>query len=61
MLRLVCHNVAQLIQAIEKFNVDPRYWAQDLIATLPDFGTASPSDSALVRIGARPSETAEVE
>jgi transposase len=61
MLRLVCHNVAQLIQAIEKFDIDPRYWAQDLIATLPDFGTVSPPDSALVRIGAKPSETAEVE
>ena len=51
MLRLVCHNIAQLIQAVEKFNVDPRYWAQDLIAKLPDFGSVQPPDSALVRLG----------
>jgi hypothetical protein len=61
MLRLVAHNIAQLIQAVEKFNIDPRYWAQDLIAKLPDFGTAMPPDSALVRLGAKPSEPTEAE
>lgn len=53
MLRVVCHNVAQLIQAIEKFDVEPRYWAQDLIAKLPDFGSTQPHKSALVRIGVK--------
>ena len=60
MLRLVAHNVAQLIQAVEKFNVEPRYWAQDLIAKLPDFGSMQPPDSALVRLGVKdPSPEAE--
>jgi len=50
MLRLICHNVAQLILAVQEFDIDPRYWAQELIAKLPDFGTALPPESALERI-----------
>ena len=61
MLRLVCHDVAQLMQAVEKFDVDPRYWAKELIAKLPDFGTAMPPDKALERLGVTPSAKDEVE
>jgi len=53
MLRLICHNVAQLIMAVQEFNVDPRYWAQELIAKLPDFGTTRPPESALERLGVK--------
>lgn len=56
MLRLICHNVAQLILAVQEFGVDPRYWAQELIAKLPDFGTALPPESALERLGVPPKE-----
>lgn len=53
MLRFICHNIAQLIMAIEKFNVDPRYWAQELIEKLPDFGSTQPPSSALKQLGAK--------
>jgi transposase len=59
MLRLICHNVAQLIMAVQEFNVDPRYWAQDLIAKLPDFGTTQPPEAALERLGVKPSAKEE--
>ena len=49
MLRLVCHNIAQLITAVQELNVDPRYWAQDLIAKLPDFGSMQPPETTRAR------------
>ena len=61
MLRLICHNVAQLIMAVQEFNVDPRYWAQDLIAKLPDFGTTMPRSVTLKRLGEKVTEEDEVE
>jgi len=59
MLRLVCHNIAQLIQAVEKFDINPRYWAPDLIAKLPDLGSTQPPKSALVRLGVPESDLPE--
>ncbi|HTR49110.1 MAG TPA: hypothetical protein VMJ10_00305 [Kofleriaceae bacterium] len=56
MLRLICHNVAQLILAVQEFNVDPRYWAQELIAKLPDLGTTMPPKTELERLGVPPNE-----
>jgi transposase len=52
MLRLICHNVAQLITAVQEFEVDPRYWAPEQISNLPDFGSAMPPESALARVKA---------
>jgi hypothetical protein len=61
MLRLVAHNIAMLITAVQEMNVDPRYWAADLIAKLPDFGSAQPPDQALERLGVKPSVKEEEE
>jgi hypothetical protein len=55
MLRLVCHNIAQLITAVQELNVDPRYWAQDLIAKRPDFGSMQPPETTRARFD-RPTE-----
>lgn len=52
MLRLICHNVAQLITAVQEFEVDPRYWAPEQLANLPDFGSVMPPESALARVKA---------
>jgi len=55
MLRLICHNIAQLITAVQELNVDPRYWAKDLIAKLPDFGSMQPPETTRARFD-RPTE-----
>jgi transposase len=41
MLRCICHNVAMLVMAVKEFNVDPRYWANE-IAESPLFGSTAP-------------------
>jgi hypothetical protein len=53
MLRFICHNIARLITVVQELNVDPRYWAQELIDKLPDFGSTQPPSSALKQLGAK--------
>jgi transposase len=38
MLRCVCHNVACLVQAVQEFNVEPKYWAPEQMAAAPNLG-----------------------
>jgi len=61
MLRLICHNVAQLIMAVQEFQVDPRYWAKELIAKLPDLGSTQPRGVELARLGEKITAEDEVE
>lgn len=61
MLRLICHNVAQLIMAVQEFEVDPRYWAKELIAKLPDLGSTQPRGVELARLGEKVTEEDEVQ
>jgi transposase len=61
MLRLICHNVAQLIMAVQEFKVDPRYWAKELIAKLPELGSTQPRGVELARLGEKVTEEDEVE
>jgi hypothetical protein len=39
MLRAICHNVACLVMAIKELGIEPKYWDQDIIGKLPDFGS----------------------
>jgi len=59
MLRLICHNVAQLIMAVQEFQIDPRYWAKELMDKLPEFGSTQPRDIALERLGVKVTEEDE--
>ena len=42
MLRCICHNVACLVSAVKELGIEPRYWDQDVIGKLPDFGSTQP-------------------
>ena len=59
MLRLICHNVAQFIMAVQEFEIDPRYWAKELMDKLPDLGSTQPRDVALERLGVKVTEEDE--